>query len=51
MKNGNILQTVASQTISEKIKQQETERERKIRLGEMTPFGNALGVQTINTPR
>jgi len=32
-------------------KQQESERERRIRLGEMTPFGNVLGNQLTSTGR
>jgi len=34
-----------------KSKQQESERERRIRLGEMTPFGNVLGNQLTSTGR
>jgi hypothetical protein len=32
-------------------KQEESERERRIRLGEMTPFGNVLGNQVTSTGR
>lgn len=36
---------------SGKDKQQESEREHRIRLGEMTPFGNVLGNRLATTGR
>jgi hypothetical protein len=38
-------------TLGKERQQQESERERRIRLGEMTPFGNVLGNQLMSNDR